>query len=414
LDSILDRWIDRLDQETPENIVREYPQFAENLGPMLHIADSLRALEDVRMSSTAKQAGRMRLRQAVLTRQHSRKRRFGPIGNLRLATWAGLLLICIASVSGVTLASAHALPDEPLYGWKRASERLWLSVQPTPEREVAVSLTLADRRVDETKLLYQRSKQVDGKVIGELKRDYTRTLALIATLPQEQALPLLKQTETLGAQHEQELTALAEQSTGAQQDLLLSAVRISQWLRLSSSTRLVLPVPSLGTLPLPDRFNIPGGAAQWPTLGPYPGSQPDSSDQPTSEPQLSPTGAPPEQSAAPDPNQMLTPSVQPTPSAVVQPTSPPAPTAPPEAVWPTAHPVQPTAGRPAVAPKPTAKPVPPKAKPTAPPKKAKPTAPPKKPPAKGKPQQPPGPPNPPPGKSQPPGTPGDPPGKGKK
>lgn len=54
-----------------------------------------------------------------------------------------LALVLLLAVTGVAQA---ALPGEPLYGWKRASESVWRAVHPDP---VAADLSLAERRVEE-------------------------------------------------------------------------------------------------------------------------------------------------------------------------------------------------------------------------------------------------------------------------
>ncbi|HEY0734262.1 MAG TPA: DUF5667 domain-containing protein, partial [Herpetosiphonaceae bacterium] len=144
-----------------------------------------------------------------------------------MAAWvAAFVLVCTGAVAGLNRASANTLPDEPLYAWKRASERVWLGLQFTPEREIAVSLALADRRVDEVKRLYQQSGRVDPAIITQLQADYKRTLQLIDTLPPEKAQPLLAQAQATGAEHEQELMQLAQQATGDEQQMLFAAVQI--------------------------------------------------------------------------------------------------------------------------------------------------------------------------------------------
>ena len=157
LDSILDDCIDHLDTETPEELLRSYPHSAPELAPLLHVAAELAEMGDLQMPAAAREAGRARLRAAVLTQQ--RRRRPRPIAQraLRMATWAALLLVVFGTgLSAVTVASASALPNDRQYGWKRASERVWVGIQPSTEQTVEAALWVADRRVAEMQLLYQR------------------------------------------------------------------------------------------------------------------------------------------------------------------------------------------------------------------------------------------------------------------
>ncbi|HEX6288103.1 MAG TPA: DUF5667 domain-containing protein [Herpetosiphonaceae bacterium] len=414
LDTILDRSIDRLDEDTPEDIVHDYPQSANQLAPMLHVADALRELGRVKMRRAAKEVGRARLRQAVLARQQRRSGWFGVPGGLRMAAWAVLfLVVCIGSLSSITVVSAQALPNEPLYGWKRTSERIWLSIQSNPERKIAVSLALADRRVEEIRQLHRRSGSVSRDVIVQLRADYIRTLELIAALPNDQAKPLLEQAHALSAQHEQELMALAEQATGSQQQMILSAVQASQWVQSATPDGPVVPPtpipaePSMGAPPTTIEPGSPDAAPKLP--------RPSPKNPPTSAPIEPPAAVAPGEPAAPKPTQAPAPPAQPgtdSPPAAPKPTQAPAP------------PAQPGTDSPPAAPQPTDVPEPPKTQPTDAPVPTQP-GPPDNPPGQGNPQ-PPGPPSTPPGQGYPPpgspneppgnpqpGPPDDPPGKGK-
>ncbi len=63
---------------------------------------------------------------------------------LRLAPVYAVLMTALLLTG--TAKAQSALPGQPLYGWKRASEQVWLSVSPDP---VGTELILADRRLNE-------------------------------------------------------------------------------------------------------------------------------------------------------------------------------------------------------------------------------------------------------------------------
>lgn len=402
LDSVLDRSIDRLDEEDPESILRDYPQSRNTLAPMLHIADALRDLEQVAMRPAAKQAGRERLRKAVLARQR-RRPRSALANGLRMAAWvAAFVLICTGTIGGLNRTSANTLPDEPLYAWKRATERVWLGVQFTPEREITVSLALADRRVDEVKRLYQRSGRVYPAIINQLQADYKRTLQLIDTLPPEKAQPLLAQAKVIGAEHEQELMQLAQQATGSEQQILLAAVQVSQWVQHTPPEQAATSPP-----PIPDETSaapptepaipgttaVPGGKPQPTSPGVPPVSEPPSANNPSQQPGGPSVGIP----STPNPTAVAVPPAQ-KPSAVPQP----------------GRPARPAPTERAKPPRPTARPKPPQAPPTAVPATEAPTDTPSEPGQPGNPTIQPGPTIEPPGAPTPqPGPPNDPPGQSK-
>jgi DNA-directed RNA polymerase specialized sigma24 family protein len=55
-------------------------------------------------------------------------------------------MLMLALVVTGTARAQSALPGDALYGWKRASEQVWLSVSPDP---IGTDIVLADRRLDE-------------------------------------------------------------------------------------------------------------------------------------------------------------------------------------------------------------------------------------------------------------------------
>ena len=393
LDSVLDRSIDRLDEEDPESILRDYPQSRNSLAPMLHIADALRDLEQVSMPPAAKQAGRERLRKAVLARQR-RRPRSALANGMRMAAWVAVFLfVCTGAIGGLTRASANTLPDEPLYTWKRATERVWLGTQTTTERKVTVSLALADRRVDEMKRLYQRSGRVYPAIINQLQIDYTRTLQLIDTLPPEQAQPLLAQAKAVGAEHEHELMQLAQQATGEEQQILLAAVEISQWVQHTSPEQATASPPPA----------LPDATSEAPTDEP---SQPSATSQPSvpgDKPQPTSPVAPPASEQPTTNNPSTQPGVPATPLPATPLPAQPKPTTAPPARQPSAVPQPSRPARPA----PTERVAPPAPTPV-PPTAVPPTA---VPPTEAPTDIPPGPPSNPPGNpTVQPGPPIDPPG----
>lgn len=227
LDTLLDQCIDQLDEQPPERLLEQYPHSAVKLAPMLEIAVALREMGEIEMAAGAKQKGRARLRYAVLEKQRRRGRRFPPT-LLHAATLVAL--VCIALIVGgstVTVASAGALPEDRLYGWKRASEQVWLKAQPSPARAVAVSMALSDRRVDELKLFYARHGYIHTGAVADLQRSYAQTVQLVAAIPENDVQPWRERVQAATVTHSDELGALAGRAIGKNQELLRSAVQSS-------------------------------------------------------------------------------------------------------------------------------------------------------------------------------------------
>jgi hypothetical protein len=81
--------------------------------------------------------------------------------------FAGLL-------GGPTVASADSLPDEPLYGFKLASEQLRLAIAVSPEDRASVEMSIADHRLDEAERLAQNGREDDAIIATA---DYGSSLA---------------------------------------------------------------------------------------------------------------------------------------------------------------------------------------------------------------------------------------------
>jgi hypothetical protein len=232
LDTVLDACIDQLDVSPPDRLLLRYPQSAPALRPVLHVAAALYAMSQLQLSPSARQLGRERLMRAVLAQRRRARRPRLPAGITRLALWSAALLLMIATgLSGVTVASATALPNERLYGWKRASEDVWLRVQPSPERAAAVALGLVDRRVEEARLMFQRTGHLPVAAVAAIGQSYSRSLELIAVAQPAQRQQLIDALHSASEQHATRLAALAEQASGEDRAILSAAVAVTEWAR---------------------------------------------------------------------------------------------------------------------------------------------------------------------------------------
>ncbi len=241
LETALDACIDQLNVLPTERLLLHYPQSAPALRPLLQVAVSMHALSHAQLSPTARQAGRERLRRAVLAQRRRAERPHWPA-----ALWIVALLLMIATgVSGVTAAAANALPGDRLYGWKRASEELWLRAQPSPARAAMVALGYIDRRVGETEAVFRRAGRLDSTIVVAISEAYAQALELIAAAPPADQAGLLDTLHAGSAQYAIDLAALAETATGEDRAMLAAAVAVTQWARTaqpSDSRRVPQPV----------------------------------------------------------------------------------------------------------------------------------------------------------------------------
>jgi len=95
-------------------------------------------------------------------------------------------IVSFALVAGVvasaTVASADALPDEPLYAMKIASEQLRLALAVSPEDRAAVELSMAQHRLAEAERLALSGSAPDVVVVGNREDAQRRAIEAGADL----------------------------------------------------------------------------------------------------------------------------------------------------------------------------------------------------------------------------------------
>src|SRR5688500_6015560 len=114
------------------------------------------------------------MRRDVLARVEPRAPGFGDhLYNVLTVLAAPAPFIVRAAVSGVlvlslvataSVASADALPDEPLYGLKVASEQVRLALAQSPEDRAAVRLSMAEHRLAEAERLAVAGREPEALV----------------------------------------------------------------------------------------------------------------------------------------------------------------------------------------------------------------------------------------------------------
>lgn len=117
---------------------------------------------------------RRRMRAQVMARLHPQKPTL--LDNAWAALWhlsqpapyivrsVAIAAIIVCSGMGATLASADALPDDPLYQVKIASETVRLALAGTNEDRAAVELTIAEHRLVEAESLASSGRTSDALV----------------------------------------------------------------------------------------------------------------------------------------------------------------------------------------------------------------------------------------------------------
>ena len=174
LNEILDLCISRLQNgQGLESVLGEYPGYASQLRPILEavlMVWSSRGSDTVPIA--AMQRSRRRLLNAAAGLRESRGlpwwRR--PYGLVRGALAPVMILLVCAALLFTGIASAEALPGQPLYPFKLAAEQFSLSLPATASGRLAKEENYDLRRKDEVESLITRQRQQAVDLNGFLMR----------------------------------------------------------------------------------------------------------------------------------------------------------------------------------------------------------------------------------------------------
>jgi hypothetical protein len=158
-------------QATLEGCLEIYPEFAEQLQPLLLAARKVQVLAKIHPTPNFRQKGRAQL----LAHTQAKPQRAQQGLFLRLPQWnfaTTLAILGLVVFSTTTAFAQYALPGNPLYGWKRVSEKVWRAVSPDL---LYTDLALAERRIHEYIAADAQDRQRD-----EILLSYTETLNFIS------------------------------------------------------------------------------------------------------------------------------------------------------------------------------------------------------------------------------------------
>jgi len=160
-----------------EICLARYPQLQGELRPILQLAFKLRKSRgQPGFSPEALARGRARFLAEAENRrraaQESKQRGWWPRLSFSrgLVTAALTLVILIGLLGGGGIVSANSLPGDPLYGVKRASEKVRLLLAFDAENRAALERYFEDLRVAEVKEVVEQHRQADVQFSGPVER----------------------------------------------------------------------------------------------------------------------------------------------------------------------------------------------------------------------------------------------------
>jgi len=171
--------------ESMQACLSRYPEHSQELAPLLKAAEQVQAGGHIQPSMQFKTLARSRLVNHM--RSHPRERKFLPVRGWK-PVWQGAVSLVVFLFAFLVAGTAYAQsagPGGPMYGWKLASENVWLAISPDP---VATDLALANRRAQEVQASMGAEREI---ALQGYQQVLTRLADQSASSDQQRIVPVL-------------------------------------------------------------------------------------------------------------------------------------------------------------------------------------------------------------------------------
>ncbi|RMG99220.1 MAG: hypothetical protein D6706_05820, partial [Chloroflexi bacterium] len=155
-----------------DEVLRRYPEEAEELRPLLETAVSLDNL-NLQPSLAAQTKSRETfLAHAAALKENKTRRRRSPFlfGLRRLVMPLATFIVLIFFGVGLIAASAPAVPGDALYGTKRLVENIQLGLTTDPTIRATLSAEFNQERIQEIETLLARGSSADVSFEGPIEK----------------------------------------------------------------------------------------------------------------------------------------------------------------------------------------------------------------------------------------------------
>src|SRR5919199_627641 len=233
-ETILQHCLERLERGgSVQACLRDFPDQAEALAPLLAAADALRWCPLPPLSDATRVAVRAQALAAFARQAGSKSPQRSPWrgAGLRVKLLAlACAVVLVVGGLGISVAAAQAsLPGSLLYGLKRESEQVRLQLARSPHAQSTLYLDFATRRLDEALALAASGRTPERELVTALVTDYTQAWQTIGALPAAEQAALRRQYAAVVQTHQERLTrTLASSAMPAVRAVLAPAMQASQ------------------------------------------------------------------------------------------------------------------------------------------------------------------------------------------
>ncbi len=182
---ILDRCLERMRLgEDPERVLEEHPEAAEEIRPLLVLAEELASRPAPAPAGEGLVRSLIRMAADPAARPARPRRARGGLLNLRVWARAAVLVLAVFLAGwGAVSASANAVAGDILYPVKRFAEnvRFFLTVSPDEKAELRISFSA--ERLREAVRKMQRGEGVDEDLLREMLEEARKAMDGIERMP---------------------------------------------------------------------------------------------------------------------------------------------------------------------------------------------------------------------------------------
>ena len=170
-DNILNECLEHLatGQETIEQCLQRYPEFAAELKPLLRTAMMMNKAVDVKPSDEFRARARYQMQQKM-SQEKVPVRFTRSVPRWAIAVCTVMLIFVLGG--GTVLAAANAMPGNPLYPVKLATENLGIKLAGSEERKAELYLAMTNERVNEMTWMVNNGKTQNLEAAVQRLNDY--------------------------------------------------------------------------------------------------------------------------------------------------------------------------------------------------------------------------------------------------
>ena len=184
-DNILNECLERLmtGQETVEQCLQRYPEYATQLEPLLHTAVLMNQAVDVKPSADFRARARYQM-QLKMAESKAPRRITRAVPRWAVAVCTVMLVFVLGG--GTVLASEGSMPGSPLYVVKLTTENIQVKLAGSQDKKAELYITMANERVDEMTWLVNNNKTQGLEAAAQRLDSYYNEIGI---------LPLVGNTE---------------------------------------------------------------------------------------------------------------------------------------------------------------------------------------------------------------------------